>query len=156
MTYELRLVTSQEAWRSFHEIRRTALFEALGKYDVYIEDHPDDHAPNNHPLLVYKDGYPIATVRLDQLGEDLDGKGFGAIRLVAVRVNLQRQGHGRHLSRLTESYARDLLMNTLYVNASPSAVGYYKKMGWEHYIWNISELEGMAGDCVQMRKELLQ
>jgi GNAT superfamily N-acetyltransferase len=156
MTYELRLVTSQEAWRFFHEIRRTALFEAVGKYNVYIEDHPDDHRSNNHPLLMYKDGYPIATVRLDELGQGLDEKGFGAIRLVAVHVDWQRQGHGRHLSRLTESYARDLLMNTLYVNAAPSAVGYYKKMGWEHYIWNISELEGMAGDCVQMRKELLQ
>jgi GNAT superfamily N-acetyltransferase len=156
MTYELRLVASRDDWRSCHEIRRTALFEAIGKYDVYIEDHPDDLAPAHLPLLMYKDEYPIATVRLDNLGEGHDGKRFGAIRLVAVRVGWQRQGHGRQLSLLVESYARDLLMNTLYVNASPNAVGYYKKMGWEHYIWNISELEGMAGDCVQMRKELLQ
>lgn len=166
MTYELRLVASKEAWRSYHEIRRTALFEALGKFDVYVEDHPDEYAPDHHPLLMHKDGRPIATVRLDKLGEGLDRKRhdanrlgairLGAIRLVAVRVDCQRQGHGRHLSRLTESYARDLLMNTLYVNASPNAVGYYQKMGWEHYIWNISELEGMAGDCVQMRKELFQ
>jgi N-acetylglutamate synthase-like GNAT family acetyltransferase len=105
---------------------------------------------------MYKDGCPIATVRLDKLRRGVDGKGFGAIRLVAVRVNCQRQGHGRHLSRLAESYARDLPVSTLYVNASPDAVGYYEKMGWEHYIWDISELEGMAGDCIQMRKELFQ
>ena len=46
MTYELRLVASEEAWRSYHEIRRTALFEAQRQASASIqEDHPDEYAP---------------------------------------------------------------------------------------------------------------
>jgi GNAT superfamily N-acetyltransferase len=151
MTYDLRLATSDEDWRNYHEIRRTALFDNLGRHGVYIEEHPDEYAPGHHPLLLFHNGAPVATVRVDELG----GAG-GALRLVAVRVEEQGKGHGRTLSRLAERYAWSLQIRTLYVNAAPEAVGYYLKMGWERFIWDISELQEVAGNCVQMKKALSQ
>jgi hypothetical protein len=40
------------------------------------------------------------------------------------------------------------------VNSAPEAVGYYEKMGWERFVWDSSELVGLAADCVQMVKRL--
>jgi GNAT superfamily N-acetyltransferase len=151
MTYELRPVVSEEDWRSYHEIRRTALFEAKGRHGVYQDDHPDEYASRHHPLLMFHDGVPVATVRLDDFGG-----GRGAVRLVAVRTDVQGQGHGRRLSRLIDDCARAMHIGTLYVNAGPDAVGYYRKTGWAPFIWDISELEGIAAACVQMKKELIQ
>jgi N-acetylglutamate synthase-like GNAT family acetyltransferase len=150
-TYELRRVVSEGDWRSYHEIRRTALFESRGRHGVYDEDHPDEYNRRHYPLLMFHEGVPIATVRLDDFGA-----GAGALRLVAVRVDRQRQGHGRCLARLAEDFARKMQIRTLYVNAGADAVGYYQKMGWTRFIWDISELEGIAADCVQMKKDLSQ
>lgn len=150
MTYELRRVISEDDWRSYHEICRTALFEDKGRHGIYQEDHPDEHAANHHPMLMFHDGIAVATVRIDDFGG-----GRAAIRLVAVRTDRQRQGHGRRLSQLIDELARAVHIRALYVNAGPDAVGYYQKTGWEHFIWDISELEGIATDCVQMKKELV-
>jgi N-acetylglutamate synthase-like GNAT family acetyltransferase len=126
MTYKLRPVVSEDDWRSYHEIRRTALFEDQGRYGVYQEDHPDEYAAHHHPLLMFHDGVPVATVRLDDFGE-----GRGAIRLVAVRADRRRQGCGRRLAQLIDDRARAMRIETLYVNADPDAVGYYLKTGWD-------------------------
>lgn len=151
MTYELRQVTSEADWRSYHEIRRTALFEDKGRHGVYQDDHPDEYATDHYPMLMLHDGVAVATVRIDNFGG-----GRAAIRLVAVRTERQGQGLGRRLSQLIDELARAMHIGTLYVNAGPDAVGYYLKTGWEHFIWDISELEGIAVECVQMKKELAQ
>jgi N-acetylglutamate synthase-like GNAT family acetyltransferase len=76
------------------------------------------------------------------------------VRLVAIAIGAQRQGHGRALSVLVEDYARRLGINTLFVNAAPEAAGYYEKMGWEACIWDETELTGIAAGATQMRKSL--
>jgi len=44
---------------------------------------------------------------------------------------------------------------TLYVNAVPEAVGYYRKLGWMPEIWDEAELVGIASECLQMSKKLI-
>lgn len=148
MAYELVKVASESDWRDYHSLRREVLWEARGRSN-YDDRYADEYLPNHHPLLLKLDGRPIGTTRLDDFGH-----GRGAVRLVAIAIGAQRQGHGRALSLLVEDYARRLGINTLLVNAAPEAVGYYQKMGWEACIWDETELTGIAAGATQMRKSL--
>jgi GNAT superfamily N-acetyltransferase len=150
MRYELVKVSTESDWQAYHALRRLVLWEARGRYD-YDATRSEEHAVSNYPLLLKLDGRPIGTTRLDNL-ED----GRGVVRLVAITVDSQRQGHGRILSRLVEDYARRLGISTLLVNAAPDAVRYYNKMGWVPCLWNEVELTGIRADCTQMSKLLLQ
>ena len=149
MSYDLVKVTTESDWREYHAIRRHVLWEARGR-SGYDDARPAEYAANNTPLLLKLNGRPIGTTRLDNLGDRR-----GVMRLVAIATEFQRRGHGRILSELVESYARRLGLKTLFVNADPEAVGYYKKMGWENYVWDETELTGIASDCTQMTKVLL-
>ncbi len=58
------------------------------------------------------------------------------------------------MAEMVENYAKNLGIKTLYVRAAPDALVYYKKMGWEYFVWEQSELTGIAEDNGQMRKLL--
>jgi GNAT superfamily N-acetyltransferase len=147
MPYRLSPPATPAEWQAFHDIRRAELFERRGRHGIYDASHPDDADPKNRPLLLSLDGEPLGTVRLDNFGD-----GTGCIRLVAVTAAEQGRGHGRVLQRMVEKIARGLGMHTLYVNAAPSALGFYEKLGWERHVWDAEELNGIAADCIQMRK----
>jgi len=149
MGYELVKVATESDWREYHSLRRHVLWDARGR-NGYDDMRSDEYSPTNTPLLLKLNGRPIGTTRLDNRG---DRK--GVVRLVAIATDVQRKGHGRSLSALVEDYARRLGLDTLFVNAAPDAVGYYKKMGWEVYVWDRTEISGIASDCTQMRKALL-
>ena len=148
MRYDLVKVTAENDWRDYHAIRRQALWDARGR-SGYDENHADEHLICNHPLLLKFDGRPIGTTRIDDLGN-----GTAVVRLVAIAVDMQRQGHGRVLSALVELSARRLGIDTLFVNAAADAVGFYEKMGWEHYSWDAAEPAAVATASKQMRKTL--
>jgi hypothetical protein len=150
MAYELATVTTEDDWRAYHELRRDVLWKAPG-LEGYDERHSDEYLAANHPLLLKRNGQPIGTTRLDDLGN-----GRGAVRLVAIATGMQRRAHGRILSALVEQYARWLGLTTLFVNAVPEAVGYYEKMGWNAGPWDEAELVGIAVGCKQMSKPLLR
>jgi N-acetylglutamate synthase-like GNAT family acetyltransferase len=149
MSYALIEVRTPEDWAAFHDIRRTELFEARGRYGVYDDKHPDDVADCAHPFLLKHNGRPLGTTRLDVRGD-----GTGIFRLVAITADAQGQGHGRVLSEMVEAKARSFGIGTLYVNAADTAVGFYEKTGWTHFLWDEAELVGIASTCVQMRKLL--
>lgn len=148
MKYQLLLVRREEDWTSYHSIRRDVLWKARGRNN-YNDKHPDEYLPGNHPLLLKLEGHAVGTTRLDDFRN-----GTGAVRLVAIRRNVQRQGHGIKLAAMVEDFASSLGLQTLFVNAAPDAVGYYRKMGWEFFTWDPVELSGIASDCVQMKKML--
>jgi len=147
--YQLIDVKRPVDWEDYHDIRRKVLFEARGNFS-YDAHHPDEFNPRNQPLLLKLNEVAIGTVRLDQLYEDI-----AAIRLVAIRPEHQRRGHGRVLAAMVEERARAQKVTTLLVNAAREAVGYYESLGYEPYAFDPSELTGIASECVQMRKQLL-
>ncbi|GAB7529192.1 hypothetical protein PS3A_16010 [Pseudomonas sp. 3A(2025)] len=147
--YALVNVSTKADWHAYHRIRRQVLWEQRGRND-YNTDLPDEQATANHPLLLKLDGHPIGTTRLDN-----DGSGRGIVRLVAISLAAQRQGHGRALSTLVEGYARSLGLEVLLVNAALDAVGFYEKMGWKIQVWDKAEHMSGVQDCVQMIKSLI-
>jgi N-acetylglutamate synthase-like GNAT family acetyltransferase len=149
MTYELARPATPTEWQAFHDIRRTELFERKGRHGVYDPNHPHDLDPRNEPLLLRVDGRAVGTVRLDNFGD-----GTGCVRLVAITAAEQGRGHGRKMEEMVEALARGRGIQTLYVNAAPTAVGFYERTGWSRFTWNAEELTGVAAGCVQMRKQI--
>jgi GNAT superfamily N-acetyltransferase len=143
----LKKLATEADWQAYHGIRRRVLFEARGRVGVYREDHPDEHAQGNHPLLFTWDGEPIGTVRVDYLPD-----GTAVIRMVAIAESHQRQGYGRALLRLTEGFARALGARRTVVNAAPDAAGFYARSGYSLHSW--SDPDGSIRDVIQMAKNL--
>ena len=148
MIYELVDVADLEDWQAYHAIRRDVLWTARGRTS-YDNSHADEYLPTNHPLLLKCDGVPVGTTRLDVRGD-----GTGVVRLVAIRAQGQRRGHGRELSRRVEARAQQFGLTTLYVNSVETAVDYYRKTGWEPFPWDPDELTRSFAPCIQMRKHL--
>ena len=145
MTYSLVKVTSDSDWADYNRIRKDVLFEGR----EYDPNHPDEYISSNHPMLLKALGKSVATVRLD-----FSDNAECTIRLVAVTKDEQSKGHGRKLYELIEKYASENHTFVLRVNAAPDAVGYYKKMGFIEHVWDETELEGIAEDCIQMIRKL--
>ena len=122
--YELVSPSDTVTWRAFHDIRRAVLFEARGEFGVYDENHPADRAPGNFPKLLLFRGEPVGVVRID-----LDAD-TALIRRVAVRSDIQRQGHGRILLSLVEQFARQHGCRSLVSHVALDAVGFYEKCGF--------------------------
>lgn len=148
MNPELVTVVSAPDWADYHSIRKAVLWTARGRSDYY-DQHADEDVLTNHPLLLKLEGTSIGTVRLDDFGD-----GTGGIRLVAIKTDRQRLGHGRVLSDLVLRRASALGLSTLFVNAAHDAIGYYQKTGWSDCSGHVPERLGMAADCRQMWVDL--
>lgn len=149
MLYELIEVTDPADWVAYHAIRRQELFEARGRYGVYSENHPDEYAPNAHCYLLKLDGRPLGTTRLD-----IRADGAAIVRMVAITGAEQGRGHGRVLGQMVEERARGFGAQAVFLNAAETAVGFYRRTGWQDHVWDQTELDSFAQGCTQMRKDL--
>lgn len=122
--HALRTPQTDEEWRAFHAIRRRVLFENRGKAEAYIENHPDDSKPGNHPLILVYGDTVAGALRVDVVAR------VAWLRRVAIREDLQRQGHGRVLLRLAESFARAQGCDEIRSNAAVEAVEFYERCGY--------------------------
>jgi len=142
----LERVSSPEQWGAYHRIRRTVLFEPNGL--GYDENHPDDHCPDNTPMLLELESQTIGAMRVDLV----PGRQAAIMRTVAIVPEQQRRGHGRALMSLAEQYARDRGCREAWVVAANWAVGFYAKCGYWEGTWD-PEHEPKNGQ--QMTKKLL-
>src|SRR6516165_8684484 len=92
--YALRPARLPQEWSAYHAIRRDAIFRALLPGQAYEEHDPDEFQHRHLPHVLVRDGEIIGTVRIDLVGETKAG-----LRLIAIRRDLQRQGHGSVLLR---------------------------------------------------------
>src|SRR5215203_3780744 len=122
--HELRAAGSEEEWRALHAIRRKVLFENRGKFDTYIENHPDDFKPNHHPLILLYKGDVIGVIRVEVC------ENVAWFRRVAISEGLQRLGHGRVLLRLAEAFTKSKGCTEVRSNAAVEAIGFYEHCGY--------------------------
>ena len=142
--HELRAPESDDEWRAFHDIRRKVLFENRGKND-YIENHPDDAKADNYPLFLLFQGQIIGVVRIDVCESE------AWLRRVAIREDLQLQGHGQVLLRLAENFALKKNCTAVRTNAAVESVGFYERCGYMRDAAAVSPINSVA-----MRKSLLK
>jgi GNAT superfamily N-acetyltransferase len=67
--------------------------------EPYDEQHPDEFRAGNHPLVLFHDGDAIGVIRID-----VDAP-VAIFRRVAIREDMQRQGHGTMMLKLAEGFA---------------------------------------------------
>jgi GNAT superfamily N-acetyltransferase len=139
--YCLRPPDSPGDWEVYHRIHRDVLLESL-KYAI---EHPDDHAPGHHALLLCLADQPIGTIRID-----VAENGHAGLRLVAIDPASQSKGCGRALLRLAEDFARERGCTRTVLYATPDAVGFYSKAGYSEEDWDDVYISGI----VQMAKPL--
>lgn len=130
--------SSDEEWSSYHRIRRTILFEKRGQFGVYDPNHPDDHKPGNFAKLLVCSANHIGVVRIDLAGD------VAYLRRVAIDEPWQRQGFGRLLITLSESFATGRGARRIESSAAADAIGFYDKCGYRL----------LSGSTVHMWKDL--
>jgi GNAT superfamily N-acetyltransferase len=138
----LRSPATEQEWASFHRIRRSVLFEKRGLIGVYDPNHPDDRKRTNHPMLLLLDSRHVGVVRIDLAGDT------AYLRRVAIDEPWQRQGLGRELIRLAESFAIEHGARRMESSVASDAVGFYDKCGY-----NVLP-HGSPRDSVHMYKDL--
>ena len=142
--YELRGPVDTQEWNAFHAIRRRVLFENRGKGETYLENHPDDSRPENHPLILVYQGDTIGVMRLDVAGS------FAWLRRLAIREDRQGRGHGRVLLQLAEALARKEGCTEIRTNAAIEAVGFYERCGYRQ------NFEAAPENSVRFYKDLVE
>ena len=135
--HELRAPETDEDWLAFHAIRRKVLFENRGK-DDYLENHPDDTKIGNHPLVLVHKGEVIGVVRVDV------SESQAWLRRVAIREDLQRQGHGKVLLQLAEKFAKTANCSEVRTNAAVESVGFYERCGYVRDVEKLSPVNSVS------------
>ena len=128
--YSLRPPQSESDWAAYHAIRRDAIFAPLLPGHSYDERDPDEFMPGNLPHLLICDGEIVGTVRIDLI----DARQAG-LRLIGIRTDRQRRGHGAALLRLSEDAARGFGRTDVVINAHPTSLAFYLANGYAQGDW---------------------
>jgi hypothetical protein len=146
-SHALKAVVSDADRRAYHEIRRDSIFAVYRSAANYDPNHPDETKPGNLPHVLTLGGDVIGTIRIDLLGERR-----AAFRLIAIRNDLQRRGHGSELLLLAERRAQDLDVVEVVLNAVVPALPFYRARGYAEGRWY--DVEPVAADVVRVGKRL--
>jgi predicted acetyltransferase/GNAT superfamily N-acetyltransferase len=130
VNYELARPSTAAEWAAYHDIRRVAIFERYLPGQTYDPEDADEFKELNFPHLLRHDVDAIGTLRIDVLGD-----ARAAFRLIAIRPDLQGQGHGAALLRLAEERAAAFGCGEVVLNAIKPALGFYRKHGYEPGAW---------------------
>jgi GNAT superfamily N-acetyltransferase len=132
--YQLRPVQSPQDWSAYHAIRRDAIFAPLLPGQIYDADDADELKPGNLPHVLICDGRVVGTARIDLIDDTRAG-----LRLIGIRTDLQRQGHGAVLLALAEEAARALGRTEVSINAHPTSLMFYLANGYREGDWRDKE-----------------
>jgi GNAT superfamily N-acetyltransferase len=128
--YSLYPARSPADWTAYHAIRREAIFATLLPGQKYIENDADELKPSNLPHVLTYGGAVVGTVRIDLI----DGTRAG-LRLIGIRSDLQRRGHGGVLLRLAERAAQEFGRTEVVINAHPTSLTFYLANGYAAGEW---------------------
>lgn len=124
MGYTFLSPTDETLWASYHDIRRTVLFERRGHFGIYDPDHSDEYEENHFPKLLLLEDRPIGVIRID-----IDGD-VARFRRVAIAETCQRRGHGRVLLMHAEAFAIERGAIRAEASVAADAVGFYRSTGF--------------------------
>jgi GNAT superfamily N-acetyltransferase len=145
--HALRPVRSPQEWSAYHAIRRDAIFAPLHPGQAYDERDPDEFKPDHLPHVLVCDGEVVGTVRVDLIDATQAG-----LRLIGIRPDLQRRGHGAVLLRLSEAAVRDLGRTEVVINAHPTSLAFYLANGYAEGAWR--DKGPVPVPCIRVGKRL--
>lgn len=128
--YSLRPVRSPHEWAAYHAIRRDAIFAPLLPGQAYNEHDGDEFKPGHLPHVLVWGGEIVGTVRIDLIDRAQAG-----LRLIGIRPDLQRRGHGVALLALAERVVRALGRSEVVINSHPTSLTFYLANGYREGAW---------------------
>jgi GNAT superfamily N-acetyltransferase len=146
--YVLRRPRSDVDWHAYHAIRRDSIFAIYRPEQIYDPDHPDEAKSNNLPHVLVFDDEIVGAVRIDLLDE-----ARAAFRLIAIRKDMQGQGHGRMLLQLAEAFVRQKGRRVVALNSTIPALRFYLANGYSEGEWH--DVESGMQDVIRVGKSLL-
>ena len=140
-------------------LRAEAEWQRAGAYSVRIEgmnrqhhislrEEFDEHdCDGTRYIVLLDDGYPVATCRFYEDGED-------AVTLGRVVVLPEYRGQelGRKAVTEAEMWIKELGYKVINIDSRMEAVGFYEKLGYAHAGENV--IKSGNFDCVKMNKKL--
>ena len=145
--YTLRPPQSPDDWAAYHAIRRDAIFAPLLPRHAYDERDPDEFKPAHLPHLLVCDGEIVGTVRIDLIDSTQAG-----LRLIGIRNDLQRQGHGAILLQLAEEASRVFGRTVVVINAHPTSLTFYLANGYRAGEWR--DIGPVPAGLIRVGKQL--
>jgi N-acetylglutamate synthase-like GNAT family acetyltransferase len=86
--------------------------------------------PGRLPHVLAHEGGVVGTVRIDLIDATQAG-----LRLIGIRTDLQRRGHGAVLLQLAEEMARTAGRREIIINAHPTSLTFYLANGYAEGDW---------------------
>jgi GNAT superfamily N-acetyltransferase len=129
-SYSLQGVRTPREWSAYHAIRRDSIFAPLLPGQAYDERDPDEFELGNLPHVLVRDGEVVGTVRIDLIDDAQAG-----LRLIGIRKDLQRQGHGAVLLALAEKAVLAFGRTEVVINAHPTSLTFYLANGYREGAW---------------------
>jgi len=80
--------------------------------------------------VLVRDGEVLGTVRIDLIDDAQAG-----LRLIGIKTDRQRQGHGAALLELAEKAVRALGRTEVVINAHPTSLAFYLAHGYREGEW---------------------
>ena len=144
---ELEVMRAKEEWQraGAYSVRIQGMNR---QHHISLRDEFDEHDGDGAKyILILDQGYPIATCRFYEIGEN-------AVTIGRVVVLPEYREHhlGERVIREAESWIKENGYKKIIVDSRTVAVGFYEKLGYE----KISNEVYMSGvfECVKMQKLL--
>lgn len=117
-------------WAAYHAIRRDAIFAVHLPGQAYDESDADEFKPGHAPHVLLLRDEVIGTIRIDTIDERRAG-----FRLVGIRSDLQRHGHGAIMLDLAEQLVYRQGIREITINANTQSLPFYLRHGYVNGVW---------------------
>jgi GNAT superfamily N-acetyltransferase len=121
---------SAAEWAAYHAIRRDAIFAVHLPEQAYDENDADEFKPGHAPHILLLRNEVIGTIRIDVIDEMRAG-----FRLISIRNDLQRHGHGAIMLDLAEQLVHRLGVREISINANAQSLPFYLRHGYVNGEW---------------------
>lgn len=119
---DISIVNWSDKQAELYSVRRAVFIEEQNVPEsIEIDGRDPDFI---HVLASDKNGRPVGTARMD---------GKGKIGRMAVLHDYRRRGIGRKMIQALMDYGRKNAITDFHLSAQITAIGFYKKMGFEPY-----------------------
>jgi len=120
--FDIAIVSWSEKQAELTSVRRVVFIE---EQNVPESIELDDRDPDCfHVLASDTKGRPVGTARMD---------GKGKIGRMAVLHDYRRRGIGRKMIQALMDYGKEYVITNFHLSAQITAVGFYRKMGFEPF-----------------------
>lgn len=154
----VEVLRAEEEWQraGSYSVRIEGMYR---EHHIPLQMEIDEHdGPEAKYIVLLQDGYPVATCRFFEAGEQSEGSPYaglpGLVQLgrMVVLERCRGQGFGEKTMREAEAWIRELGYGSICMDSRLEAIGFYEKLGY--HVLDPEVVISDPFDCVRMVKIL--